>query len=252
MASRRHTRANPDPNPPPVYENPNLIRKLLRQESSAIPVIKSHSCPSIFEYLEELAFDEKFELSLFKTKSENALDSIVPNPDFATALQIEKYNKSIENFILTQLQTTIEVTNIIDFLETASATIGSSITASTSRDPTEPPFIYTIPVQPIISDQKSAVNSPSSTVSTPKTESPPHTPPHTPHTSAAHTPPTSPRPTANPPRVMAARFAPLSLSANLDRMPVDYQYKDSYIRWHATEYISSAAYRSNDKLFGPA
>lgn len=188
-------------------------------------MIKSHSCPAIFEYLEELAFDGKFELSLFKTKCENALDSIVPNPYFVVALQIEKSNKSIENFILIQLQTTIEVMNIINFLEIASATIGSSITASTSRDPTKPPFIPIIPMQPIISDQKSAVNSPSSTVSTPKTASPPYTPPHTPHTSVAHTPPTSLRPTPNPPRAMAARIAPLALPANLDPMPTDYQSK---------------------------
>ena len=93
------------------------------------------------------------------------------------------------------------------------------------ENPTEPPFIPTIPMQPIISDQKSAVNSPSSTVSMPKIASPPHTPPHTPHTSTAHTPPTSPRPTANPPRAMAARFAPLALPDNLDPMPTDYQRK---------------------------
>lgn len=103
LASKRHTIANPDPNPPPIYENPNLIRKILRQEILATPVVKSHSCPAIFEYLEELAFDEKFELSLFKTKSENALDSIVPNLDFAVALEFEKHNKLIDNFILRHL-----------------------------------------------------------------------------------------------------------------------------------------------------
>jgi len=100
LASKRYTRANPDPNPPPVYKNPNLIPRLPRQESSVLPVFKSHSCPAIFKYLEELDFDEKFELSLFKTKSESALDSLVPNPDFAAALEVERNNKLIENFIL--------------------------------------------------------------------------------------------------------------------------------------------------------
>jgi len=38
-----------------------------------------------------------------------------------------------------------------------------------------------------------------------------------------HTPPTPPRP--NPPRVMAARFAPLVLPQVLDDMPSDYQSK---------------------------
>ena len=153
LASKRHTRANPDPNPPPIYENPNLIRKILRQESSATPLVKSHSCPAIFEYLEELDFDEKFELSLFKTQSESALDSLVPNPDFAAALKVEKHNKLIENFILRHLQSDIQAANLADFLEAASANIGSAVTASASKNPTEPPFIPTIPLQPIITYQ---------------------------------------------------------------------------------------------------
>ena len=103
LASKRYTRANPDPNPTPIYENPNLIQKILHQESSATPLVKSHSCPALFEYLEELPFDARFELSLFKTKSENALDSIVPNPDFVVALEFERHNKLIDNFILRHL-----------------------------------------------------------------------------------------------------------------------------------------------------
>ena len=117
LASRRYTRLNPDLDPPPIYENPNLIRKILRQESSATPLVKSHSCPAIFEYLEELDFDEKFELSLFKTQSESALDSLVPNPDFAAALKVEKHNKLIENFILRHPQSDIQAANLADFLE---------------------------------------------------------------------------------------------------------------------------------------
>jgi len=80
LASRRYIRANPDPDPPHIYENPNLIPRLLRQESSITPVFKSHSCPDIFEYIEELDFDELFEISLFETKSERLVDSTVPNP----------------------------------------------------------------------------------------------------------------------------------------------------------------------------
>jgi len=37
---------------------------------------------------------------LFKTKSESALGSLVPDPDFAAALEVERNNKLIENFIL--------------------------------------------------------------------------------------------------------------------------------------------------------
>ena len=43
-------------------------------------MLKSHSYPDIVEYIEELEFDEQFELSLFETKSERAVDSTVHNP----------------------------------------------------------------------------------------------------------------------------------------------------------------------------
>ena len=152
-------------------------------------------------------------MSLFKTKSESALDSLVPNPDFATALEIERHNKLVENFILRTLQTDIHTTNLADFLETVSAHIGSTITA---REQTEPPFIS---VSPIITYPESTVNSPPSS----HIASPLHTPPHIPHTTATPTPPTTPRP--NPPRAMAARFAPLALPQNLHDMPADYQSK---------------------------
>ena len=115
--------------------------------------------------------------------------------------------------------------NISYSLETASLTLGSSTIASSSRIPIELPFIPTIPVQPTVSDKKSAVVSPPSTPSTPKIAkiaSPPHTPPHTPHTLAPPTPPASPRPIENPPRAMATHFAPLVLPQNLDDMLANY------------------------------
>jgi len=118
-------------------------------------VFKSHSCPNIIEYLEELEFDERFEISLFETKSKRVVDYTVPNPQFLVDLETERANRSIDNSIIAQLQTPIA--------------------------------------------------SPLQTM---------------------HTPPTPPRP--NPPRVMAARFAPFVLSQVLDDMPVDYQRKISF------------------------
>jgi len=115
-------------------------------------VFKSHSCPDIFEYLEELEFDERFEISLFETKSKKAVDYTIPNPQFLVDLETERANWSIDNYIATQLQT-----QIINSLQTA------------------------------------------------------------------HTHPTPPRP--NPPRVMAAYFAPLVLPQVLYDMPRDYQSK---------------------------
>lgn len=169
------------------------------------PSVKSHSCPALFEYLEEIPFDTRFELSLFKTKSEITLDSIVPNPDFAAALEFERHNKLIDNFILRHLQTTIQAANLTEVLESISTNIGSTVTTSTSRVPTEPPFIPTIPLQPIITYSESTTNSPTSS----HIVSPPHTPSHTPHTVAASTPSTTPR--VSPPRAMATRFVPLAL-----------------------------------------
>ena len=176
-------------------------------------MFKAQSCLVGFEYLEDLEFDEQFELSLFETKYESVVSSTALNPEFVRNLETERANKSIDDYILNQLQTTIVASNIVDFLETASITLGSSAIASSSRIPTEPPFIPTIPMQPTISNKKSAIVSPPSTP-TPKISniaSPPHTPPHTTHTSAPPTPPTYPRPIANPPRAMAARFAPLAM-----------------------------------------
>jgi len=80
LASRRYTRANLDLDPPHIYENPNLIPRIRHQESSISHVFKSHSCLDIFAYLEELDFDEQFELSLSETKSERAVESTVHNP----------------------------------------------------------------------------------------------------------------------------------------------------------------------------
>lgn len=116
------------------------------------PMFKSWSCPAIFKCLEELDFDENFDLSLFETKSESALGSIVPNPDFAATLEVERNNKSIENFILKHLQSEIRASNIVDFLEAAFTSLGSSVRASALKIPTKPPFIPTLPPQPNIVD----------------------------------------------------------------------------------------------------
>ena len=78
-----------------------MIPRILRQENFITPVFKSHSCPDIFEYLEELDFDEQFELSLFEKKSKRAVDSNVPNPQFLVDLETERANQSIDNYIVT-------------------------------------------------------------------------------------------------------------------------------------------------------
>ena len=71
----------------------------------------SHSCPTIFEFLEDIEFDDQFELSLFETKSESATGSTVINPEFIKYLEIEKANRSIDTYIL-NIQNSIVATNI--------------------------------------------------------------------------------------------------------------------------------------------
>ena len=195
-----------------------ICSSISKLASDSKHIFKSHSCPAVFEYLEDIDFDESFELSLFKTKSESALGSLVPNPDFAAALEIERHNKLVENFILRHLQTDIQVTSLADFLETISRNIGSTITALVPHEQTNPPFIS---ISPIVTHPESTVNSPFS----PHTAYPLPTPPYTPHTTATPTPPATPRP--NLPKAMAARFAPLALPQNLHDMPADYQSKIS-------------------------
>jgi len=128
-----------------VYENPNLIPRILHQEIFVIPVFRSHSCPLVFEYLEYLLFDEHFDLSLFETKSESAVGATVLNPKFVQYLETERENRSIDAYIL-NLQNSIVATNIPEFLESTCATLGSSVVVSGSEIPTELPFIHTIPV----------------------------------------------------------------------------------------------------------
>ena len=81
-----------------------------------IPLFKSHSCPTVFEYLEDLVFDEQFELSLFEMKSESAIGSTVINPEFIKYLEIEQANRSIDSYIL-NIQNSIVATKIPEFIE---------------------------------------------------------------------------------------------------------------------------------------
>jgi len=70
-------------------------------------VFKSHSCPDIFEYLEEIVFDDRFEISLFESKSERAVDYTVADLQFLVDLETERANRLIDNYIATPLQNPI-------------------------------------------------------------------------------------------------------------------------------------------------
>ena len=72
-------------------------------------MFKSHSRPNIFEYLEELEFDERFEISLFESKSERVVEYTIPNLQFLVDLEIERANRLIDNYIVEQPQTPIVI-----------------------------------------------------------------------------------------------------------------------------------------------
>ena len=115
LASERthYTRANPDPNPSPVFENLNLIPRILRrqesQESSASSQLlyRSVSCPMKWIYLEDEPFDEKFETSLFVNFSESEFSHLVQDPVFIEDLQFEfvtsHLDKNLRNSIQSEL-----------------------------------------------------------------------------------------------------------------------------------------------------
>jgi hypothetical protein len=84
MAPKRiYTRANLDPNPPEAVENPE---KILRKSNSKVgkdtyQLHKSISLPAEgVESVDEIAYDLKFEHSLFRAKSESHLDHIIFDP----------------------------------------------------------------------------------------------------------------------------------------------------------------------------
>lgn len=54
----------------------------------------------VFEYLDELEFDKQFSLSLFETKYGSVVGFIVVNPKFVVALETERANKLIDDYIL--------------------------------------------------------------------------------------------------------------------------------------------------------
>ena len=100
LASRRYTRANPDPNPPPVFENPNLIPRIVRRKEGSLsprPVFRSYTWPSEWVFVEDLSFDENFELSLFRNKSEIDIDDTVLDPDFLVYIEVQRTNTSIND-----------------------------------------------------------------------------------------------------------------------------------------------------------
>ena len=103
-------------------------------------------------FVEDLSFDENFELSLFRNKSENDIDDTVLDPDFLVDIEVQRANTSIDDYILNSPQS-ITVTNIpepSESLGTAfppphSSTL-PSFNSKLSSPPLTPPSNPTSPV----------------------------------------------------------------------------------------------------------
>jgi len=65
-----YTRANPDPNPATIVDDPKRILrkpKGVETQGSSIQLIQENSLPKELSSLEDIQFDLSFELSLFRT-----------------------------------------------------------------------------------------------------------------------------------------------------------------------------------------
>ena len=81
LALRRYTRSNRDPHPADLVEYPErLVLKQRYQHtkihSNHIPLVRSSSLPAKVLSLEDIPFDLKFELSLFRSKSKTSFSDI--------------------------------------------------------------------------------------------------------------------------------------------------------------------------------
>lgn len=90
MASKRiYTRANPDPNPPEIFENPEKILKKnnSKVEKDTFQLYKSISLPAKgFELIDDVIFDERFEQTLFRSKYGSDLSQVIFDPKSSSPL----------------------------------------------------------------------------------------------------------------------------------------------------------------------
>ena len=78
-----------------MFENPNLIPRIVRRQEGSLspkPVFRSYTWPSQWFFVEDLSFDENFELSLFRNKSENDIDDIVLDHEFLVNIEVQREN----------------------------------------------------------------------------------------------------------------------------------------------------------------
>ena len=82
-----------------MFENPNLIPRIIRRQESSLsprPLFRSHSFPVEWLFLEDIPFEEHFELSLFRTTSNSELLDLVQDPEFLRELETQRANLSMD------------------------------------------------------------------------------------------------------------------------------------------------------------
>jgi len=176
-----------------MFENPNLIPRIIRRQESSVsrrPLFRSHSCLVEWIFLEDLAFDEYFETSLFRTTSDGELLDLVQDPEFIRELEIQQANWSIDRNLLNSPHSSLTTNRAPELSETTSISFSSSLFPHLSEVQSTPPFIPSLPLQPITTQHPTTTSSSSST-----TQTPPVTP--------------TPVPTSTQHRIMANRYAPL-------------------------------------------
>ena len=85
MASTRYTISNPEPDPVDPVDDPEILFRRHRYQTPQIqsglaPLVRSVSLPAKLISLEDIPYDIKFELLLFKSKVETSLSDIVFDP----------------------------------------------------------------------------------------------------------------------------------------------------------------------------
>ena len=89
-----YTKSNPDLNPATIVDDPNRILrkpKKVETQTSSSQTIKANSLPEESSTLEEIIFDLSFDLSLFRTKSENEIDETMLDPNFIQLIESKRF-----------------------------------------------------------------------------------------------------------------------------------------------------------------
>lgn len=88
-----YTRANPDPNPATIVDDPERILrqpKIVETQASSSRLVRVNSLPEELSTLEEIPFNLSLDLSLFRSKYENAIHEIVLDPEFEKLIESKK------------------------------------------------------------------------------------------------------------------------------------------------------------------